>query len=146
MTFNVVIAREVSEFFGEAVLEGHIELSGSIERFYAPVSYWTREQYIESWKRSFAEGYGSKTHSALIVSMHDPLQTNFLFVWVLYFGASKVFVQNKVLFLDDIDGTFEEGKINEYVDGRATVNEDGAKISEWEVELDDVLSFFGETC
>ena len=142
MSFNIVMAEKITEFLGEPVLEGYIELAGDIEYFHAPVSFWTREQYIESWKRSFSEGYAGKKHSALIVSMRDPLQTNFLFLWVLYFEGVKVFVQNKILFLDEIGEVFEQEKVNDYIGERVKVNYEGVKISEWEIEHDEVFGFF----
>lgn len=142
MSFDIAIAQNVSELFGEAGHEGRIELSGSIERFFSPVSFWTREQYIDNWKHSFAEGYKSKTHSALVVSMRDPRQANFLILWVLYYRGDRVFVQNRILFLEDIIEGFKISNLNDYIDERATVNEEGVRISEWEVSLEDVLVFF----
>ncbi|MGY2262200.1 hypothetical protein [Pseudomonas sp. SDO55104_S430] len=144
MRFNISLNDEEIKQSGENVLEGFIELSGSVERFYAPASYWKKEQYVKSWRQSFDEGYANKSHSALIVSMRDPLAANFIFAWVLYFEVGKVFVQNKVLFMDEIDSVFDSERVNDYFGGRETINEEGVKISEWEIALEDVVNFFNE--
>jgi len=144
MKFNISLGSEAVNRNGESVLEGSIFLCGSIESFYAPDSFWKREQYLKSWRDSFSEGYASKSHSALIVSMRDPLLMNFMFAWILYFEGEKVFVQNKVLFMDDVRGAFEVERINDYFGDRETFNEDGVKISEWEFALEEVVGFFEE--
>lgn len=73
--------------------------------------------------------------------MYEPDNANFIFVWVLYFCGSKVFVQNKILFLDECNAFFAE-KINNFIEPRITHNEDGMKISEWSTDMESVIKFY----
>ena len=51
------------------------------------------------------------------------------------------YVQNKIIFVDDFP-EFDASKINEYVNKREVLNEDGFKISEWIVKTKDVTDFY----
>ncbi|WP_157015978.1 hypothetical protein [Pseudomonas batumici] len=142
MGFGIFLDHVLSDSFGVASLKGVIHLSGSQEFFYAPVSYWGRREYIESWRAAFTTGYARGEHSVLVTSMLDPEKANFLTVWVLYYVGSKVYVQNSIVFLDEVGEKFDVSDPNSYVGPREKIDEDGNEISEWEVSLDDVVSFF----
>lgn len=101
------------------------------------------EDYRIHWINSLGEGLKSKKHSVLAVSMYEPSTTNFIFAWALYFSGEDVFVQNIVIFIDECPG-FTSEKINNYLQPRATFNEDGVKISEWCTDLKSVVVFYNE--
>lgn len=84
----------------------------------------------------------TRRHSALITSMRDPLNMNFVFLWVLFYEGEKVFVQNQIIFLDEIGGEFNPDKVNGYVGSRIEFNEDGQRISGWVVSLSEVVACF----
>lgn len=106
-----------------------------------PLTYWNINDYKKSWLKSLEEGSTKKNHAALAVSMYEPELANFVFVWVLYFKAEIVHVQNSIIFLEE-QKSFSPEKINEFIDERTTHDEDGMKISEWSTDLDSVLDFY----
>lgn len=125
---------------GECVLPASIIIDEFSEMMNIPVTYWNICDYKRAWLRSLKEGLANKNHATLAVSMYEPEHTNFLFTWVLYFEEEKVFVQNKILFLDE-HPDFTVDKINYFIEPRITHNEDGMKISEWSTDLKSVLAF-----
>lgn len=138
----MVVSDTVSEQYNEPVIEGSFDLSGSHEKFSLALSYWTRERYLESWRCSINAGLKIGQHTAIITSMRDPQNANFIPVWIFYHGGLECFVQNKILFLQDYGGEFNPNSVNSYIGQRETHNEDGARISEWVVPVQEVLAGF----
>ena len=126
---------------GECVLPSSIIIDEFSEVINIPLSYWNINNYKVSWLNSLEEGLKNKKHATLVVSMYEPENANFVFTWVLYFSGNDVFVQNKVLFLDECP-EFTPETINEFTGARETHNEDGMKISEWNTDLDSVINFY----
>ena len=141
MSFEISLEKEPSEHFGAQALRGLIQLGVKEESFFAPVSFWNRQEYLRSWYLSLCVGLERKQHSVLVTSMLDPESANFLMVWVLYFIGQHVHIQNSVVFLDDVVPGFNADDVNSYVGAREVVNEEGDRISEWIVTLPEVLSF-----
>lgn len=142
MNFSVVLDGKIVEQNGEPVIRGGFQLPGCKEEFALPVSYWSRYDYVENWKRMVAHGVGSQASTAIVTSMRDPENMNFIFLWAFYFGGENVYIQNKILFMDEVEGVFDPSRMNSYLGKRITHNEDGVCISEWVVNLGDVLSGF----
>lgn len=140
--FFIELSNETHNYYGELSYRGTIHLPGRVEYFFAPAVYWDREDYVAQWRDSFLKGLTTKTHSALVTSMYDPAVANFLTIWVLYYGVDKIFLQNKIIFMEEIIGKFDEENINRYVGSREIINEDGDRISEWNFSYEEVLSFF----
>lgn len=142
MSFHVAVGEKIIEQNGEPVIRGEFFLSGCKEEFALPVSYWSRYDYFENWKKMVADGVGSRANTAIVTSMRDPKKMNFLFMWAFYFGGENVYVQNKIIFMDEVEGRFDSSRMNSYLGERITHNEDGERISEWVVKLNDVMSGF----
>lgn len=85
MSFGISLKGEVLKEFDETVLRGEVEIDGYKESFFAPVGYWSKDDYLRSWKQSLAEGLQNGRHSALLTSMRDSevskvrCQTTFFF-------------------------------------------------------------------
>ena len=75
--------------------------------------------------------------------MHEPESLNFISAWIIYYDGELSYVQNKIIFVDDFL-EFDTSKINEYVNEREVLNEDGFKISEWIVKTKDVIDFYND--
>lgn len=142
MTFSLLLDEKTFDHFGECAVSCTLEMSGQVEQFAVPTLFWDRSFYIHHWKKSFLEGFARRDHSALITSMRDPEFMSFLNIWVLYYFGDDVFIQNKILFLDEIDGLFEPELVNRYISPREVINEDGVRISQWKVALVDVITCF----
>ena len=59
----------------------------------------------------------------------------------MYCEGHDVFLQNHLLFLDQIDGVFDPSQPYAHIPSRETVSEDGEPISEWKITLDDLMLF-----
>ena len=141
MSFEILLEKQPSGHFGVQALRGSIRLGDEEESFFAPISYWGRQDYLNSWYSALNLGLESKQHAVLLTSMLDPENANFLMVWVLYFVGEFAHIQNSVVFLDDVVSGFDVDDVNSYAGAREVVNEEGDKISEWIVPLAEVLGF-----
>ena len=139
--FGIITESEPLDVGGELVQPAKIVIDDFWESLQLPLSYWDLNDYKCSWVASLNQGLNSKSHAALTVSMYDIEQANFLFIWVLYFQDNIVFLQNKVLFLEE-HPSFSIEKINEFITPRATYTEDGHKISEWHTDLKSIIDFY----
>ncbi len=125
----------------EKMAIGKILIGEFYENFHASLSYWDSDKYEFQWKQALTRIIEGASTTALITSMYDPQLANFIFWWVLYRDGEDIYIQNHVLFMDDIDGSFEEGCVYDYIPQREIVNEDGDRISEWVTELKAIKSF-----
>ncbi|EPL6128093.1 hypothetical protein WJE75_002615 [Klebsiella aerogenes] len=125
--------------FNETVLSASITIGDFKEGMQIPVDYWSIKQYYASWLSSLKEGIHGKNNATLLVSMYPPKDVNFLFSWVLYFRQEKVIIQNKMIFLDEIND-FSIDKINKYTSEYEAYSE-GEKVSEWYTTIDEVKEF-----
>ena len=75
--------------------------------------------------------------------MHEPESLNFISAWIIYYDGENSYVQNKIIFVDDFP-EFDASKINEYVNEREVLNEDGFKISDWIVKTKDIIDFYND--
>ncbi|MBN7121982.1 hypothetical protein [Erwinia billingiae] len=139
--FGIIPEDKPVDIEGECVLPASIIIDEFSEMMNIPLSYWNINDYKDNWRSSLGEGLANKKHAALAVSMYDPVNTNLIFTWVLYFSGDVVFVQNSILFLDECPG-FTPETINSFTEPRTTHNEDGMKISEWNTDLKSIISFY----
>lgn len=142
MSFSISLKDEVLRKFDGRVLCGEIEIDGYTESFFAPVDFWSKADYLESWKKSLAQGLRNRQHAVLMTSMHDPDICNFISYWVIYLEGKQAYIQNAVLFLEELHAPFVPDNINSYISKREEINEDGVEISQWKVDVSSVLDFY----
>lgn len=141
MMFGIFAENTPTFIDEELVLPSRIIIDDFKESLYIPISYWSLEDYKKSWRKSIKEGLQKKNHAALAVSMHEPENTNFVFIWALYFIGNTAHIQNKVLFIEE-HPNFTIDSINDCIRPRETHNEDGMKISEWNTDIKSILDFY----
>src|SRR3712207_1134939 len=85
-----------------------IEIGDFSETFPVDLSYWSAADYVSSWRAAlaFLESARNST-SCLVSSITDPVQSNFFGCWPMYRVGEDVFVQNAVVFFDELDGPFD---------------------------------------
>jgi hypothetical protein len=120
---------------------GVLTLCEFSEHFSAPVSFWGVADYQKSWEAGLRRLLGGATVSCLATSVTDPADANFFDVWPLYRSGDDIYVQNRLLFLDQLPHAFDLSAPWESVGPRRATTEDGDKISEWQVSLDDIREF-----
>jgi hypothetical protein len=123
---------------GDRVLSGVLEIGDFKENFYASVSYWDKSKYSKQWKTACERLLDGNLKSDLVTNIYNPSTANFLFWWVLYLSGNNVYIQNHILFLNELDKPFDEGKLYDFVPDRETETEDGESVSEWKIDIHEV--------
>lgn len=85
-----------------AVAVGEIHLGEYREHFHAIVRFWSTQDYEASWTAALRRLLAGGAVSCLVASLTDPQVTTFVTTWPLYRDDEEVFVQNRLLFLDEL--------------------------------------------
>jgi hypothetical protein len=120
---------------------GRIQIGDFQEKFEINVSFWEPKNYVNHWNRSILRIANKEEKSCLITSLSDPRNSNFIFWWPMYRDKDKVFIQNGVLFLDEVSDSFTLENPYENIPDRETVSEDGEPISEWEIGIESLKNY-----
>lgn len=143
MSFSISLLSEVlrNPESNEVSALGVIRLGDFQESFTASLSYWTAQQYKRHWLEAVERlVLKMETKSCLVTSMFDPDIANFIMWCPMYRFGDAVYVQNQILFLEQLSKPFRERKLFSFVPERQTHGEDG-KLSEWTVSIEDLESF-----
>ncbi|MFF5538371.1 hypothetical protein ACFY71_38975 [Streptomyces cinerochromogenes] len=84
---------------------------------------------------------GDDATSCLISSITDPANSNFIFCWPLYRSGEMVYVQNSIIFPEDLAEDFDPAGPWRFVEPRSTVDEEGHEISEWQTTISEIRRF-----
>jgi CdiI N-terminal domain len=122
---------------------GVITLGDFSEHFESALDFWDQDDYRKSWDEGLRRLIIGGPVSCLATSVSDPPITNFVVVWPLYLSGDDVYVQNKLLFLDQLPHDFDPSAPWESIGPRRTVTEDCDQISEWQVTLNEIREFLG---
>lgn len=102
------------EVIGDPVPEGaassssdavaRIRLGSFAEVFLMNLSFWSVDEYRRSWESALREIESSENAiSCLIASMTDSAASNFISCWPMYRDGDAVYIQNSLIFLDELD-------------------------------------------
>ena len=135
-------AREENGGFAEAY--GRIMIGDFTEIFMVPLGFWDESDYRRSWRQAF-EVLNASPHSTscLMTSMTDPRDSNFLACWPMYREGEDVYIQNAIIFPDEIEETCDTAAPWNYVRPRHRVDEEANRISEWITSMDSLREFSG---
>jgi hypothetical protein len=120
---------------------GELRLGEHSERFQSVLGFWEPVDYQASWAAGLARLLGGASVSCLATSVLDPAAANFIEVWPLYRQDEHVYVQNHLLFLDQLPRNFDPAAPWDSVRPRSVMNEEGRAISEWQVTVEEVTEF-----
>ena len=129
------------EPFGEKACCGVITINAFQEQFVSPTTYWSQEDYERQWITAISQILGGANSSCLITSMYDPKLAEFILWWPLYREGNIIFIQNHILFMNEISGEFDPWNLQPFIPPHETYTEEGECISEWEVTIEDLESF-----
>lgn len=141
MKFSISFPEKNSQTIPSEYIHGEISLGEFHEGFRASLSYWNTNNYLLQWREGLQRICDGNSKSCLVTSMYDPNSSNYIFLWLLYLNGCSVYVQNQILFLEGIDTSNFESTLYNYITDRETFNEDGNKISEWVIGLDDIKNY-----
>jgi CdiI N-terminal domain len=120
---------------------GELRLGEVHEYFQSVLGFWELGDYTKSWAIGLRRILAGASISCLATSVTDPATANFIETWPLYREGADVYVHNKYLFLDQLTSEFDPTAPWGSIGPRSVVNEDGQRISEWKVRLDDIRYF-----
>jgi hypothetical protein len=123
---------------------GVIRIGSFRESFSSILGFWSLEDYRANWITATRRLLGVAEVSCLLTSVPNPAKANFFTVWPLYRSGDHVYVQNQLIFADDLNGDFDPDAPWQYVEPRTTIDEDGTRISEWQVSSVDIEEFVAE--
>jgi len=134
-----------SDTNGGRVVYGKIVIDSFCETFTVSLSSWSREQYDQHWNTALERLIGGADRSALITSYIKPrtriTPDDFLVWWPLYRDGDTVYVQNHLLFFRQLSTPFLPARPWESLRDRQVTNEEGQKISEWVMTVQDIRNF-----
>jgi hypothetical protein len=94
------------------------------------------------WLQSLERFINGDKKTVLITQYLNPTQPSNLEWWALYRGDDDVvYVQNQLRFCDQLAEGFTVAEANKFLGERITVNEEGNRISEWEVPFSEIRLF-----
>jgi hypothetical protein len=120
---------------------GLIVLGTKREGFLASLFEWRVEDYERQWKQAISVLLNEKSKAALITTYGSPRFATHLEWWPMYLVDDTVFFQDHLLFYDQLPGQFSVDRALSFLRDRNTVDEEGRRISEWEVPLAEVEAF-----
>jgi hypothetical protein len=137
--FPLCSTEEVWE--GQRVMFGRITLGNFTEEFAAYLDYWSSVEYEAQWKEAVCRIISGASIDALITDMHDLKTAHHLVSWPMYREGNRVFIQNRLLFLNDLGRPSQLEHAIAKLGERKAVNHVDAQISEWSATVNDLEVF-----
>ena len=144
MNFSIQFMNKKIQGELDVLRVGKIIMNNYSETFQSSLSYWNESDYMNQWKNGIKYIIDGHKKSCLVTSMFDPKVANYIFLWLLYLENNVVHIQNQVLFLNDLNESFNEDRIYSYISEREIIDEDGNSISEWDVKVNDFEEFLSK--
>jgi hypothetical protein len=121
--------------------EGELLLEGSREVFLANLSLWKKSDYRVHWVHELTALLKGSRKVALVVCYNDPRFSSHQEIWKLYRDNELVHFHNQLFWNDRLPADFDASRMSTYIDDRTVVDEDGNKISEWDIPIRDIELF-----
>lgn len=138
ISFSLIRLQEQAE--QNAYAPGQIIISEFEESFLSSLSFWTKTQYQEHWNEAVTRLIRGEEKSALITSIPELEYANFISWWPMWRVHNTVYIQNQILFLNELHKPFDVSHWFDFVEDRQTQSEDGVLLSEWSLTLDDLIN------
>jgi hypothetical protein len=138
---------DAEELGGEEAL-GQVHAGDLQETFHAPLGEWRREDYEAGWRRQLVELLGGADVALLLTVAITPTLANWVRGYALYRFGTQVRVQEQIIFLqesgrDDLGRYFDLQHPDQSVRPYESMTEDGLRISEWTVPVEEIAAFLG---
>ncbi|HUH63070.1 MAG TPA: hypothetical protein VLZ50_08745 [Terracidiphilus sp.] len=120
---------------------GRIVLGDFVEDFLSTLYSWTTSEYEAQWRSAIDTILKGGDRSALIVEYLPADVGTHLRWWPMYRIHDAVFVQNHILFYEQLERPFSIEHPEDFIKDRQTQSEDGVSVSEWSVLIADLAAF-----
>lgn len=138
--FSIGFSRKHASYLGEDETLGEIWLNGVRERFSVYIGHWDKDQYRAHWWLALQRVVNEKQPARLFTNMNHIDYAEYFRAWICYPEGDKVFVQEHMIFPDQMPPEFSHETPHLAIPPR-TIEEEGQKISEWEVSIQDLITF-----
>ena len=146
MSFSIFFTGEPDQHLGDdpnvPYALGRI-VAGALDEGFASTLYeWNKRDYEAQWMHSLRRLIAGDKKVALITHYVNPAESSNLEWWALYRGEDDVVhVQNQLRFYDQLGSNFSVADANGFLAERTTADEEGNRVSEWEVSFADIKLF-----
>jgi hypothetical protein len=144
MTFSIEFTDEPVEYPDEEDRvpfgPGLLVMGETKEGILANLGEWNKKDYVSHWRRELQAIVEGSLKVALISSYCDPLQNLNMEIWPLYREGDLVRIQNRYLWCGTFPPGFKVSDLNDFIGDRVEV-EDGHRLSEWVVTVQDIQEF-----
>jgi CdiI N-terminal domain len=144
IVFHIRLAAAKSAIDDDSAV-GTITLGSFKETFESPLSFWTRNDYEAHWVHALERLVDGSESTALVTEMYDPLSANFITWWPAYRFGSKVRFHNQLLLLAHLSIPLLPNDLFRHVPPYQDTNDDGDRLSEWTVPIDDLCQFLANS-
>lgn len=124
---------------------GQITVGRFRESFVSVLGYWDESKYQRHWHDAVQRLVSTGEDSCLIASIADPSKSEMLLWWPMYRDGERAIVQNGILFYSELRDPFDPDDPFSSVPSRTMINEDGERVSEWSVDLDELRAFLARS-
>lgn len=114
------------------------------EEFHANLYEWDKHAYETQWLQSLERLLGDDQKAVLITNYVNQQESSNLEWWALYRDGDTVHVQNHLPWYDSFDREFSIAEASSFLHDRVTIDEDGNRVSEWDVPLREIELFVSE--
>jgi CdiI N-terminal domain len=121
-------------------MRGCIRLCDFREEFLSALSVWTPADYERHWREAASALVANSLRGAFLTSYAAP-EASYHVIWPAWREGDRVFVHNRLLFAHHVVGPVFPGNLPDLIGERLTVDEDGQRVSEWEVNIASLAAF-----
>ena len=139
-SLKFIFNKKFSPVRNEMVALGEITLENFAEKFESSLSFWTISDYEKQWIEA-AKRILKFDQTAFITDLDNPKTSKFLTWWKAWKIEEKIFMQNQLLFLNQLSNSFDIKNPYKFIGDRTTETEDDEQISEWVISLEDIENF-----
>lgn len=142
MSFAIYFTEGYPTFDWDGILhsEATIQMGDHVEGFTVPIHVWKPVDYERQWLEGLRRAVSGKK-SCMIYKMYDLVENSIFPWWALYPKNDLVYIQDHLVFLKDIGPSFNLNDPYKNVRERETHSDDGEKVSEWVVAVDEIRAF-----
>jgi hypothetical protein len=124
----------------ERIALGKVTLGNFAEGFESSLSFWSITDYQNQWIEA-AQRIFEFDRTAFITDLDNPQTVRFITWWKAWKIEERIFVQNQLLFLEQLSDAFDLSNPYKFIADRTTETNEGEKISMWEISLNDIKDF-----
>jgi CdiI N-terminal domain len=120
---------------------GLLTMGNLKERFCSSLYHWSKRDYESQWRHAINVLLNESFKAALIVEYTGTDASSHLEWWPMYKVGDAVYLQNQLLFYNQLPEPFSLDRPFIYLRNRETTDQAGRPISEWLVRLSEVEQF-----